>query len=162
MSEGMAATHTCAHPTSNASASLARNCSTAHPSQSSPYGSVHPHLAGHEHASVTASDVEKEGSCPTAYATSPLLASRDRGFRHCSVYQDKDPRWVGPRETSSQQAHGHAPNTSQWSQHRSGANLQHHSPPLTFRNKLGILAQPVEMMIRQAARRVFVSRVSTN
>ena len=36
MSEGIAATLTCAHPTSNAGTSLGRNCRTGHPSKSSP------------------------------------------------------------------------------------------------------------------------------
>ena len=78
--EGVAATHTCAHSTSNACTSVGRQCSTTHPSQSFPYGSIHPHLAGNVHASVRASGAEKEGSCPTACATSPILVGRDRSF----------------------------------------------------------------------------------
>ena len=125
MSEGLAATHTCAHPTSNVGTSLGRNCSTAHPSQTSPYGSVHPHLAGDVHSPVRASGVEKEGSRPTACATAPMLVSCDRSFRDWSVHQDKGPR-------------GHEPNSSQWSQHRSGRRFQNsacgsvtHSPAPT-------------------------------
>ena len=68
---------------------------TAHPSQSSPYGSVHPPLAGGVVASVRASGVEEDGSCVTAFATSPMLVGRDRSFRNWSVYQDRGPRWVG-------------------------------------------------------------------
>ena len=37
-----------------------------------------------------------------------------RSFRNWSIYQDKSPRWIGPR----------VPNTSQWSQRRSGAGSQ--------------------------------------
>ena len=50
-----------------------RPCNTTHPSQSSSYGSVHPHFAGNLHASVRASGIEKERSCLTACATSPVL-----------------------------------------------------------------------------------------
>ena len=64
MFEGVAATHPCAHPTSNAGTSLGRHCRTTHPSQSSSYGSVHLHFADNVHASVRASGAEKEGSCP--------------------------------------------------------------------------------------------------
>ena len=52
----------------------------------------HPHVA--VHASVRASGIEKERSCPTAGATSPVLVDRDR--RRWSIYQKKGPRWVGP------------------------------------------------------------------
>ena len=71
---------------------------------------------------VGASGFEKEGSCPTACDVAPMLV---RGIRS---FQDKRPRWVGPRETAlaslSQQAPGHVPNTSQWRQHRSDAKFQ--------------------------------------
>ena len=110
---------------------------------------------------VRTSGVEKERSCPTADATSPLLVCRDRSIRNWSVHQDRSPRWVnlhGPalasmghqalapaqgcgsgsadRECrllcsskhvqhshgfSGTQRHDHAPNTSQRSQHQSGA-----------------------------------------
>ena len=62
----------------------------------SSYGSVRPHFAGNLHAPVRASGIEKEGSCPTAGATSPVMVSRDRSFRHNSVHQNRNPRWVGP------------------------------------------------------------------
>ena len=108
MSERVAATHSCAQR---------KHCSTAHPPPSSPYGSVHLHFARDVHASVTASDIEKEGSCPTACATFPILVGRDRSVRNWSIYQDRSPRWVGP----------HVPNTSQWSPRRSGAVFQNHA-----------------------------------
>ena len=54
MSEGVATTDTGAHPTSNASTAVGKNCSTAHRSQSSPNGSGHPHLAGDVHSPVRA------------------------------------------------------------------------------------------------------------
>ena len=60
------------------------------------YGSVHSQLAGDVHASVKASGIEKEGSCPTACATSPMLVGLDRRFRNWSVYQR-----TGIRSTSS-------------------------------------------------------------
>ena len=49
--------------------------------ESSSYGRVHPHFAGNVHASVRVSGIEKERSCPTACATSPMLVGRDRSFR---------------------------------------------------------------------------------
>ena len=65
LSEGVAGTHSCAHPTNDASTNVGKNCRTAHPSQSSPFGSVHPHLAGDVLAPFRASGVENEGSRPT-------------------------------------------------------------------------------------------------
>ena len=62
----------------------------------SPYGSVHPHLAVDVHSPVRVSGIEKEGYCPTAGATSPILVGRDRSFRNWSVYPDRCPRLVGP------------------------------------------------------------------
>ena len=47
-------------------------------------------------ASVRASGAEKERSCPTVCATSPIMVGRHRSFRNWSVYQDRGPRWVGP------------------------------------------------------------------
>ena len=95
MLEGVATTHT-------GGTSLGRNCSTAHPSRTSPHGSVHSHLAGDVHASVRASGIEKKGSCPTTGAKSAMLVGRDRSFRNWSVYQDRvrdgsvlmDQRWL--------------------------------------------------------------------
>ena len=84
--EGVETAHTCAHSTSNACTSLGRHGNATRPCQSSSYGSVHPHLAGNPHASVRASGIEKERSCPTACATSPALVHRDRSFRNWSVY----------------------------------------------------------------------------
>ena len=55
-----------------------------------------PHFAGNVHASVRASGIENEGSCPTACATSPVLVCRGRSFRNWSMHQDRSPRWVGP------------------------------------------------------------------
>ena len=89
ISEGVAATHTRAHPTNNASTNVGRNCSTLHPSQSSPCGSVHPHHPGDVHSPVRASGVENEGSCPTACATAPMSVGRDRNIRNCSVFQER-------------------------------------------------------------------------
>ena len=83
-----------AYPTSNAGTSLGRHCVTAHTSQTSPYGSVHPHLAGDVHLSVRASALKKKGFCPTACATCPMLVDRDCSFRSWSVYQNRNPRWV--------------------------------------------------------------------
>ena len=118
-----------AHPTSNAGASLGKNCSTAHPSERSPQGNVHPHLAGGVHSPFRASGVGKEGSCLTACDTAPTLVGRDLSFRSWSVYQGL--QWVGPRETAlasmSQQAPGHVPNRSQWSQHRPGTQFQNNA-----------------------------------
>ena len=81
---------------------LKRHCSTTHCSQSSPYGNVRPHLAGDVQASFRTSGTEKEGSCPTACATSSLLVGRDRSFpkleytktevRDVSVLMDQ--RWL--------------------------------------------------------------------
>ena len=96
MFEGAATAHTCAHPTSNACTSLERHCNATHPSRSSPHGSVRPHFADIVHASVRASGIEKEESCPPACATSPMLVGRDRSFRNWSVHQDKNQRSVGP------------------------------------------------------------------
>ena len=90
---GVATAHTCAHPTSNAQG---RHCNIAHPSQSSSYGSAHPHFAGDVHASVRASGIEKEGYCPTACATFPVLVDRDRSFQNLSIYQNWIPRRVSP------------------------------------------------------------------
>ena len=72
-------THTCAHPMRNASTSLRRHCSTAHPSQASPSVSVHPRLAGDVLASVRASGFEREGSCHTTHATSLMVAASETG-----------------------------------------------------------------------------------
>ena len=69
----VATAHACRHSTSNACTSLGRHCNKTHPSPSSSYGSVHPHFDCNLHASVRASGIEKERSCPTARATSPLL-----------------------------------------------------------------------------------------
>ena len=79
---------------------MEKHCNTTHPSQSSSCGSVHPHVAGNVHASVRASGIEKEGSCPAACATSPMLVGRDRSFRNWSIYQYKSPRWVGPHKST--------------------------------------------------------------
>ena len=114
MFEGVAAPPTCAHTTNSAGTRKGRNCSTPHPSQSSQHGSVHFHLAGDVHSPVRVVGVEKEGSCPTACDTAPMLVG-------------KGPGWVGPCETTlaslSQQAHGHV-TTSEWRPHRSGARFQ--------------------------------------
>ena len=72
------------------------------------------HLAGHVHACFSSSGVDKEGSCPTSCATSPMVVGRDRSFRTWNVYQNRGPRWVGP----------HVPNAPQWSQNRSAARFQ--------------------------------------
>ena len=64
-------------------------------------GSNRPHFAGNVRASVRVSDIEKEGSCPTACATPPMLIDRDRSFRNWSIYENRSPRRVGP--------HGPAP-----------------------------------------------------
>ena len=40
--------------------------------------------------------IEREGYCPTACATSPVLVGRDRNFRNWSDYQGRNQRWVGP------------------------------------------------------------------
>ena len=53
-------------------------------------------FAADAHASVRASDIEKEGLCPTANATSPMLVGRDLSFRNWSIYQDSSSRWTGP------------------------------------------------------------------
>ena len=74
--ERMATAHAGAYPSSNASTCFGRQCSTAHPSQPSSHGSFHSHFVGDLQASVRASGIEKERSCPTA--TSPLLVGRDR------------------------------------------------------------------------------------
>ena len=66
------------------------------PRKSSSCGSVHPHFAGHIQVSVGASDIEKEGSCSTACATSPMWVGCDRSFRNWSIYQHRSTRWVGP------------------------------------------------------------------
>ena len=47
---------------------------------STSHGSFHFRLIGDAHASVRASDVEKERSGPTADATSPLLVGCDRSI----------------------------------------------------------------------------------
>ena len=86
----------CVHSTSSASTCLGRHCKTTRPSQSSSYGSVHLHLAGNVHASVRASGIDNERSCPTACAISPMLVGRDRSFRSWSVYQNRNPQWVSP------------------------------------------------------------------
>ena len=106
-SEQVATAHTCEHPTSNAVISLRKHCNTVHPSQSPSCGSVHPHFAGDVHASVTASDIEKERSCPTACTTSPMMVGLDRSFR-----------------TRTQGSPDHVPNKAQWRQHRSGARFR--------------------------------------
>ena len=116
--KGVPATRTCAHPTSNVGTSLGRITGQLHPSQSSPCGSVRPHLAGVVHASVRALGVEKEGYCSSACATSPTVVGRDRTFRNCRA-----PRWVcsrGPLLASID----HVPNAPDWSQHRSGARFR--------------------------------------
>ena len=77
----LAPAHTCAHPTNV-------------------YVSVHPHFAGNVHASVRASGIEKERSCRTACATSPMLVGRDRSFRNWSAYQDRNQRWVSLHESA--------------------------------------------------------------
>ena len=59
MFEGVAVSHTCVFPTSSASTGSRRNVSTACLSQSSPYGSAHPHAVD-VHASVRVPGVEKE------------------------------------------------------------------------------------------------------
>ena len=66
------------------------------------HNSVHSHPAGDLHAAVRASSIEKERSCLTACATSPVLVDRDRGFRNWSVYQNWNPRrgYVGKATTS--------------------------------------------------------------
>ena len=64
------------------------------------YVSVHPHFAGNVHASVRASGIEKERSCRTACATSPMLVGRDRSFRNWSAYQDRNQRWVSLHESA--------------------------------------------------------------
>ena len=53
-------------------------------------------FAGHILVSVGASDIEKEGSCSTACATSPMWVGCDRSFRNGSIYQHRSRRWVGP------------------------------------------------------------------
>ena len=58
-------------------------------------GSVHPHFAGDVHVPVRVASIEKEGSCPNACATCPMLVGRDRSSRNGSTYQDRSPRWVG-------------------------------------------------------------------
>ena len=117
-----------------------RNYSTAHPSQTSPCGSVHPFLAG------GASGVEK-GFRPTACAATPVLVGRDRSFRDWSAYHDEGLRWVGPRETAlaslSQQAPGHVPNASQWGQH---IDL---SPAPTPRQAKTLTQRPEVLLTRQ-------------
>ena len=92
----MATARACTYPSSNASTCLGRICNATHPSQSSSCGSVHPHFAGNVHASVRASGMEKESSCPTADATFSLLVGGDCSIRHWSVYQNRNQRWVGP------------------------------------------------------------------
>ena len=110
--------------------------------------SVHPHFAGNLH-SVRASGIEKEGSCPTACATSPMLV--DRGIRDGSVLIDQ--RWLqwvnkllpalkagnhwnlgqlaaanmflSATDTIGTQQHDYVPNMSQLSQHRSGFRTLH-------------------------------------
>ena len=66
------------------------------PSQSSPSVSVHPRLAGDVVASVRTSFIDKEGSCLSAWASSPLMV--------IALFRE----WVGRRDTSlaslSQQA----------------------------------------------------------
>ena len=54
----------------------------------SSYVSVHPRFAAIVHASVRASGIEKEGYCPTACTTSPMLVGRS--FRNWSVHQDRN------------------------------------------------------------------------
>ena len=168
MFEGVATAHTCAHPTNNAGTSLGNNCS---PSRTSPYGSVHPHLARDAHSPVRASGVENDGSCPTACDTAPMLGGGVRSFRNWSVHQEKRLRRVGLCQTAlaslSQEALGHVPTMSQRIQHRSGLRsrnsakssnsfqqcrkIRHgQSPggrlpslPLTLRHKLGTLPRHV-------------------
>ena len=77
----------CAHPASNAATSLGRHCNATHASQPSSHGSVHPRCVGDQHASVRASGIERERSCPTAWATPLVLADRDRSFQNWSVHQ---------------------------------------------------------------------------
>ena len=90
----MATTHAGTLPSSSASACLGRHRCATHPSQRTSHG--HSRLIGNLHASVRGYGIEKEGSCPTADATSPLLVGRDRSIRNWSVHQDRSPRWVGP------------------------------------------------------------------
>ena len=72
---------------------------------------VHLHLAGDIHSPIRASGFEKDGSCPTACDTAPMLFGCDRSSRNWSVHQDKSQRWVGPHGPAlaslSQQALGH-------------------------------------------------------
>ena len=100
--EGVATAQTCAHPMSSAHARMGRHCNITHPSQPSSHDCVHPHFAGNADASVRASGIEKEGFCPTACATSPMLVGRNRSLRNWSVHQDRgrdsfvlmDQRWL--------------------------------------------------------------------
>ena len=63
-----------ARTTSNAYTKMGKHFNITHFSQSSSYGSVHQHFAGNVHASVRASGIDKEGSCQTACATSPMCS----------------------------------------------------------------------------------------
>ena len=86
MFEGVVTAHTCARSTSSACTSLGRHCNTTLPSQSSLYGSVHPHFASKVHASVRASGIENERYCATACATCPVLVECDRAAYETVVF----------------------------------------------------------------------------
>ena len=61
----------------------------------SSFDSVPRHFAGYVDASVGASDIEKEGPCPTSCTTSPMIVGLDRSVRNWSIYQGRSLRWVG-------------------------------------------------------------------
>ena len=65
--------------------------------ESSSCGSVRPLACEQRTYAIKIAGKEKEGSCPIACATSPMLVGRDHSVRNDSIYQDRSPRWVGLR-----------------------------------------------------------------
>ena len=102
------------------------------------YGSVHLHLAGDIHSPIRASGIEKEESCRTTRATSPVVVGSDRNFRNLSDYQGRGPRWVG-RSGERVQNFAQSSTRGRWR-----ALIVVRRP---LRDKLATLAQRAEAML---------------
>ena len=156
MSEGVAATRTCAHSTINVSTSVGRKCSTPHPSQSSPYG-VHPHLSGDVHSPSELLALKTKDLVPPRCATAPMSVGRDRMKLQCLPRE-----WVGLRKPALASMSQQAPWT--FTNHVSGARINqvrdfrtlheeqtpgqwHHSLPRPLPKKLETLPRLVEVSL---------------
>ena len=170
MSEGVAATRTCAHSTINVSTSVGRKCSTPHPSQSSPYG-VHPHLSGDVHSPSELLALKTKDLVPPRCATAPMSVGRDRMKLQCLPRE-----WVGLRKPALASMSQQAPWT--FTNHVSGARINrvrdfrilqeeqtpgqwHHSLPRPLPNKLETLPRLVEVSLTKRFPRPAVRKRTT-